>query len=184
MNEFFGVALWQGLASTIFGVAFGIPAALWIDRHINRNRQKQEQAEEVAKRREKERQLLTVIKETLNSNRDLVLEIHRTFNPGVVLSKNVDTTLLDATASVKYEVVSNLELNILIDKIRYELEQLHRTVNMYQEMSFFAVDQQIPPAVSQMRVAAIGKHITDQWMIIVNTIGDVERLIDTELNRA
>jgi hypothetical protein len=127
--HFFDFYFWQDFVSnslaTVLGIVLGIPAAFWIDRLLQK---KQETGNRI--------ELLQLMSDTLEKNHKLLIKIEEDLKPGYVFFYNVDTLLLDATSSLKYEILDNIKLNQLLDSVRYELLHLHRKVNLQIEISF------------------------------------------------
>lgn len=128
-QQFFDLSFWRNFVSdagaTLLAVVSGIPTALWIDRAL-RGRATNERRV----------QLLQLLREALEKNLALVAQMTREVEPGRVIFYNVDTSLLESSASVKYEVIGNLALNKLLDSIRYELQHLHRKVELQLEIQY------------------------------------------------
>ncbi len=58
--------------------------------------------------------------------------------PDVIIFYNVDMQLLESVSSIKYEMIEDLDLNRLLDSIRYELIHLHRKVELQLEIEYSA----------------------------------------------
>ncbi len=48
----------------------------------------------------------------------------------MIIFYNADTALLDATTAIKYEIIEYLDLNRPIGSVRYELQHLHRKIEL------------------------------------------------------
>jgi len=108
------------ILGSFLGAVFGIPAGMRVN---ERHSSKQE--------KERKRQLLGAISQAVNHNDYLVGEIWTHFfvnSPQTIPTFNVDLTVLDATAGVKYEVL-DIGLCRGIDQLRYELSHLARKVD-------------------------------------------------------
>lgn len=153
MAEFFTVDFWRSFTSetlaTFLGAIFGIPAGLWLERWRAR-----------ATLQERRRQLLVLLGEALEKNRGLVEQMQREVKPDRVIFYNVDITVFDATASLKFELISNPDLNTLLERIRYELQHLHRKVNLQLEITYstFRAMGDYPQVRAEI-IKAISAHI-------------------------
>jgi uncharacterized membrane protein len=139
---FFDFGFWQDFVSnslaTLLGALVGIPIALWLNRLLTRWQEHRKTSQEQALAHHRRNQLLQMLRETLQKNRDLILRMEQELRSKTVIFYNVDTQLLDATSSVKYEVLDDLELSHLLDSIRYDLLHLHRRVELQLEIAYSA----------------------------------------------
>ena len=71
-----------------------------------------------------------MLHDSLIKNRGLLEQIERELRPTVVIYYNVDTQILESTASIKYEIIDDLELNQQLDYIKYELLHIHRKIEL------------------------------------------------------
>jgi len=157
---FFDVSFWQnvvsGAAATLIGAGLGVLSAFWIDRRITQHRIK-----------ERRTQLLGILSETLQENRGIAQRLLGHAAPGVAIFYNFDISLLESTASLKYEVISNLTLNKELDSIRNALRLLHGKVELQLEIAYStfraigsyaqirgqlmdSIAQQVPPLIAQI----------------------------------
>ena len=124
---FFNQDFFQQLVTTFFGVAAGIPAALWIERKI------QESSE-----RAESQQLVTAIREAASKNLELanklVSEFHRNGLSHVPLYP-MDMTTLSATASRRYQLLKSVIACRRVDHAAYELVELDGKLKMLRDMS-------------------------------------------------
>ena len=121
--SFWGNFLSNALA-TLLGVFMGIPIGLWVNRML------------ISSSMEKKREdLIRVLQETVEKNLNLVNQMSREISPHFTITYNVDTTLLESTASIKYEIINNLELNRTLDTVRYELLHLYRQVDILLDLT-------------------------------------------------
>lgn len=114
------------ILGTFLGAVLGIPAGLTVNR-LWRDRAN-------AARRE---QLRTAILNAVTSNAHLVDQI-RDWTQGQdgCPSFNVDLSMFEATASLKYEVLDDFELCQAIDHLRFELSHLARKVDKLFDLEF------------------------------------------------
>ena len=181
--DFFNFGFWQNFVSnslaTVVGVVLGIPAALWINRWISNIEDQKERDRQKEIKAERCKDLLRLLRGALEKNQKLLEQMEREIRPDYVIFYNVDTQLLDATSSLKYEIIENLELNQLLDSIRYELLHLHRKVDLQLEITYSAFQAISSYEESRKRlVEAILAHIPN----IKSEIDEALRMIDAELN--
>ena len=113
--SFLNTEFWQQLITTTLGVALGIPAALWIERQIEGEKEKSERKE-----------LAQALLDSLNKNLGLVDQLARELaQDDYVPLYPVDLTILDATASRKYELLKKSDVVRAIDHARFELIHLN-----------------------------------------------------------
>ena len=116
--------------ASIVGVLVGVPIALWLDRSISSRREKQEHQRQQILEKERKKQFVQMLRDSLIKNRGLLEQIERELRPTVVIYYNVDTQILESTASIKYEIIDDLELNQQLDYIKYELLHIHRKIEL------------------------------------------------------
>jgi hypothetical protein len=160
----------EQLISSIIGAGLGVYGALKIYNFTSEKETKS-----------KESELLKLITDTLNKNKDLVLQMKSEISPQYVIFYNVDLTILDAVTSIKYQVIKDIELNRQIDNARYELEHLHRKVDLYlgtTYSTFVAIG-----GASTMRANLI-KSIQDHIEIVLQTIQlPLDTIANKKLNK-
>jgi hypothetical protein len=133
MDSFFDKALWQQLAATFFGVVAAVPAGLW----LNRLAQRREERERKAQSAERQAQLIHALHETLVVNQHY-LQAFLDDNDAVLLD-GVDLTVLEATASLKYEILGDIGLARDIDKLRASLAEIGEGIKMMVRAQYDAV---------------------------------------------
>jgi len=142
LMEFFDIIFWKDFVSntlaTLLGVAVGIPVALGIHRLVTRWRESKKVAVQRSSLAQRRSQFLQMLRESLEKNLALVKQMEREVRPESVIFYNVDTQLLEATSSIKYEITEDLDLNRRLDSIRYELLHLHRKVELQLEIEYSA----------------------------------------------
>ncbi len=140
--EFFDTAFWKDFVAnataTLLGVAVGIPVALWIDRLVSSWQESKESAKQRITLTLRRNQFLQMLREALNKNLQLVQQMEQELRPDVIIFYNVDMQLLESVSSIKYEMIEDLDLNRLLDSIRYELIHLHRKVELQLEIEYSA----------------------------------------------
>ncbi len=156
--NFFDVSFWQNFTSnslaTLLGVLLGIPIALWVNRWIENRGKKQKKSD-----------LLQLFHETLEKNKSLLEQMSRELDPKYIIFYNVDTSLLESTASLKYEIIDNSELNRRLDTLRYELQHIHRKVELQLEIAYSAL-------------MAMSNYLTIRANLISATKGHLPRIIE------
>jgi hypothetical protein len=137
--NFFDIQFWQNVVSnslaTLIGVIAGIPAAFWLDRRIHQWQESNKLAAQKASLAERRNHFLRMLTETLKKNHVLLDQMEHEV-PKYTIFYNVDTQLLDSTATLKYEIIDDLDLNQRIDLLRYELTHLHRKVELQLEIAY------------------------------------------------
>lgn len=116
--------IWGNILGTFVGAVLGIPVGCLVNslssKQINRTRRER---------------LWAAIKETVIKNISLVGELEVYVRAGSPFI-NVDLSLLDSTANLKYEVLDDIDLCREIDDLRFELEHLSRMVDLLLSLDF------------------------------------------------
>src|SRR5262245_48123906 len=111
MNGVIGVDFWRDLIVNVLGVflgaVFGLGTALWIDRR-QKAFQKQAEDAELDKRKTKIRNMI-LFSISQNGYTIDMLSQERAKNDYSGLFARFDTRVLDATASIKYEIMHDYE---------------------------------------------------------------------------
>ncbi len=114
------------ILGTALGACLGIPAGLLLDRILRKKAD--------ATRRQ---QLRAAILNAVVSNADVVATLKDWIqHTDAWLSLNVDLSIFEATASLKYEVLDDFELCQAIDHLRFELSHLARTLDQLLDLDF------------------------------------------------
>lgn len=125
MNDLFDVSFFRGVLMIVIGVvpAFLVRylATLAWDNYVIQPR-------ELKAKANRQRQVLLALKEAVEKNRGLIKDIQRYLSDGLPYF-NVDLTLLDATASLKWEVIPNADICRQADLVRFELAHAARKVD-------------------------------------------------------
>lgn len=174
MDSFFDTAFWQSFISdasaTFLGVLLGVPVALWIERWRARQATT-----------DRRLQILKLLRDTLVKNHALLQQMVAEVKPDYVIFYNVDNTVLDSTASLKYELLDDVVLNRLLEHIRYELQHLHRKVELQLEIeygSFLTTSH-----YRQMRSRLL-EAITGHLQPLSTKIDEAVQLVDGHLRHA
>ena len=85
----------------------------------------------------KRKQLRSALKESVDKNSYLIGQIRNWVSePGGTPFFNVDLTLLEATATLKYDILNDIALCREIDSLRYELTHLSRKIDVLLDLEF------------------------------------------------
>jgi hypothetical protein len=122
--DFLDKSFWQGLLVTVLGVFIGVVAALWVSRRQERKTNRQE-AIQLSQRR---LQLLEALRHTIATNRSKMQNF--VANVENVNVHNVDLAILEATSTLKYDLLDSIELCQILDNHRDGLAQLHRIMDL------------------------------------------------------
>lgn len=144
----------SSMLGTFLAVALGIPAGFILNRIL------QDRANSARRK-----QLRAAILNAVKSNADLVKEIKAwTEDKGGYPFFNVDLSLFEATASLKYEVLDDFELCQAIDHLRFELSHLARKIDKLFDLEF---DSQSRIAIS----SALGSMYNEFRPPLIESIG-------------
>lgn len=130
---FFGQEFWRGVVMiaigipTGFGVRFG---ATWLWDVCFAKPEKERE------RLEKKRKLREALKETLDRNIYLVDQIRTHIGNNTLPTFNVDLTVLDSTASLKYDILGDFDTCRIVDLARFELAHVARKLDILLSMEF------------------------------------------------
>lgn len=114
------------ILGTFLGALLGIPSGLALN-HAWKKRV------DAARRN----QLLSALKASLDKNKHLITEINKWVGQtGGTPFFNVDTTVLESTAAIKYDLLNDIDLCRKIDYLRFELIHLSRKVNILLDLEF------------------------------------------------
>jgi hypothetical protein len=138
-GDFFDLSFWQSIASnlvaTFVGAAVGVWVAFWFEHRQASKASVEESSREAKTTAEGKKQVINLLKGALEKNLGLLRQMKAEV-PTKIIYYNVDVELLEATASLKYGAVDDLDFNRQIDIIRYELVHLHRKVNLLLEFFY------------------------------------------------
>ena len=139
------------------GALLGIPAGLALnhawDKRVDASRRKQ---------------LLSALKGAVDKNGYLIGQIHEWVSKsGGTPFFNLDLTLLESTATIKYDLLADIDLCREIDYLRFELTHLSRKVDILLDLEFnpssrMAIDAPEGSMYYKLRpklVQAISSHI-------------------------
>jgi len=129
--SFFDKAFWQQFVTMVAGLVVGIPVALWINRlQVRAEKHKERELES-----ERRRTLLEALVDRISFNQAFIRDAETKFEKIVIL-ENVDLGILDATATLKYELLDDFELCKKLDDLRFHLTQVHCKLDLLLRMYF------------------------------------------------
>lgn len=113
---------------------------------------------------EKREQLLHVLKEAVNKNGGLIEQVCDEVEKNQTPTFNVDLTLLESTATIKYDLLDDMELCSELDELRYELTHLSRKIDRLFDLHLNTMVHHFdnPTALKALReglVSSIVSHI-------------------------
>ena len=127
----FWSTLFANVIASLLAVIIGVPLALYVNRRILTYTVK-----------EKRRHLLHSLTKNIKTNLNLIKQMsdrfsnYKQLNPRNAEFSNVDTLLLESTASFKYEVIDNLVLNSKLDAVHDNMKQVNRLLKLQLELAF------------------------------------------------
>lgn len=104
---------------------------------------------------ERRRQLLTALRLNIGDNRDRAAGIAEAVASQVVFT-NVDLSLLDATASLKYELLEDLDLCRRLDNLRAELRNAYTQIDQLRALDFDGTVRSLTLQIDGKGVSAYG----------------------------
>jgi hypothetical protein len=150
------------LCATLIGVALGFILARWYnERRIEKTRKEREQA------------LLKCIKATLIEASENIQQNIVKMPNNIWLSKP-DITLLESIASIKYEIIKDLELNGKVDRILFKLGNLSNLVWMLRQAMTAPQHVGSPSYISMQSIQTIIKSMCE---------GEIQPLIEDVLKK-
>jgi hypothetical protein len=172
------------MLATITGVVIGIPVALALTRH-----QQRAEANAIAKQAERQAaqrktQFLKMIQFSLAGNASFLQNVAKNLSPGAAIYPNIDMEQLEATASLKYEIIGNLRLSGQLDLVRFHLRLIRRLLDLSLEFLYSHDRFALEPAVFLKEHKGIVDRIQDQIPRALEVIGDAANMIGEELKEA
>ena len=147
---------------TFLGALAGIPAGLAINYFWTHHAD--------SLRREK---LMAALRDTVQTNLDTVQRVISAIqNPNGIVLFNADSSLLEATASLKYELIDDIALCQQIDRVRYQLGSFSKMVTTLLDLEFNATARALSFTGGQSMYAAMRSPLVDGLR------GDASTLID------
>jgi hypothetical protein len=182
---FLDKSFWQQVAALVVGIPIGFGVSMGVNHYWQKW---SVEPRENAARRQRQRTLIRVLTDNLHRNKGLVERVIEELEKSVIPTFNVDLTLLDSTAQLKFEVLENLELCQALDELRYELDHTHRQIDIWIDVAFSgsrtkSAFQTIEPAIR----AAIALRLPGDKSRIISLVtklnDESERLKTTFLQR-
>ena len=124
------------LLATLIGIVIGIPVALALAQRQQSAEQKATAKQEEERASERKRQFLNMIQLSLATNSSFLRSVADRLIPGSVIYPNLDIEQLEATSSLKYEIIDDLRLNAQLDLVRFNLRFIRRLLNLSLDLSY------------------------------------------------
>jgi len=126
-DPFFNDDFFRSLITTFFGAGLAILTAFGLWWLSGWERRKEE-----ARRRSR---LAQALGENLEANLEIAKSASE-IEDDAFLTVNIDLSLLEATRSLKYEVMGDIDLSRDIDEVGYQFSSLHRLIDVRFEMEY------------------------------------------------
>ena len=124
------------LLATAIGIVIGIPVALELARRQQAAEQTATTQREEERAADRRRQFLNMIQLSLATNSSFLRSVADRLVPGSVIYPNLDIEQLEATSSLKYEIVDDLRLNAQLDLVRFNLRFIRRLLDLSLDLSY------------------------------------------------
>ncbi len=124
------------LLATIMGVVIGVPVALELTRRQQRAEDKAIAEERERRATERSTRYLKMIQFSMLTNTSFLQNVAANLRPGSVIYPNLDIEQLEATASLKYEIIDDLRLNGQLDVVRFNLRFIRRLLDLSLDFSY------------------------------------------------
>lgn len=151
MREFFNQDFWQGVVILMVGFPPSILIA-YMTSHIWDTWRVQPTEEKTKAGRE--RQMLFALKEAAEKNIFLVTEGQKYLDAGGHPYYDLDLTLLDATASLKWDIIQSVEICKQTDLVRFELAHASRKLDQLVNLFFNPSSRAVNLTIDGMKVSA------------------------------
>jgi len=127
---FFEEIDWSTFWSAVGGIATvaGVIVAVWVAYEIHNLQLQKERQKNVADREERRESLRHALKSSIIANNVRLAEINQAIDKEVFF-RNLDLSVLDSTAALKYEVLSNFSVCLEIDGLRDDLRHIYTQVH-------------------------------------------------------
>ena len=128
-TEFFNISFWRSIVSTGFVTLLAVATAMgiyWLQGRAARK--------SVETRRKR---LAQALRSAVSKNLQVAKDLSEESLTTIILSP-MDLALLDATASLKYELITDVGLSNDIDAIRFDFATLDNMLRLRQNMEFSA----------------------------------------------
>ena len=124
------------LLATVLGVVVGIPVALELTRRQQLGEAKAESEAREATAAARRIRFLKMIQFSLLTNVSFLENVAKNLKPGAAVYPNVDMEQLEATASIKYEIIDDLGLAGRLDHVRFHLRFITRLLDLSLEFLY------------------------------------------------
>lgn len=139
LAAFFNMGFWQSFVVEITATGLGVALGVWTGLYLSHKEQERAALAEAEAQRREDLRIREVIRSSLLRNAKILGEISDFIaagGPDLKLVFNVDLTLLEATAKIKYDHLHDAALCAEIDRVRYGLEQVRDLVSTMQGVTF------------------------------------------------
>lgn len=148
-------------SATLLGVVLGIPVAL----SLNASQAREEQVKQAQRAREvrnkRARQLIKMLQFSLTTSDAFLQSVGKNLAPGRVIYANLDLEQLEATSSLKYELIEDLAVSGHLDVARYDLLFIRRLMDLHLQISFGPLRVSQDEAAVRSEQAAVVERILD-----------------------
>lgn len=134
--RFFKLDLFQLLYANVIGVLGGGYLALWGNRVVSRQQERDRRQHEADQRRHRANQALAALKETVKHNKEEVDSVVRSLNlhPAEPVFSKADPRAFDPVLSRVVQMVEDLDLIRRATTLRHELEEFNRMAEAQLEL--------------------------------------------------
>jgi hypothetical protein len=147
-----------GAVASIAGAlasAAGAVATIAIAVFVYRWQQTEQAQRESAVRAERRQQLLTAVRQNVMDNRERVAQIQAVL-PQQIVFQNLDLSILDSTASLKYEVLDDIDFCRRLDSLRAESRQAYTQLDQLRNVDFDGTLRSLTLNINDQNVSAYG----------------------------
>jgi len=169
------------LFATIMGVVIGIPVALELTRRQRRTEEKAIVEEGERRATQRMTQYLKMTQFSLSTNATFLRNVAKNLKPGHAIYSNLDIEQLEATASLKYEIVDDLMLNARLDIVRFNLRFIRRLLDLSLDFSYSHDRFALKPDVFLMEHKRIVDKVQGHIPRALETIIDAAAMIAKKL---
>ncbi len=124
---FLDQSFWKDFTSngvaTLVGAVIGIPIAFYIERRINKRSDK-----------ERKKAILEAIITALIGNSEQITRLLEALEENNLLMTTLDDSVIEATYMVRYDVISNLDLNLELDGLRSSIARVQKLMDLHDRM--------------------------------------------------
>lgn len=159
----------QNLSATLIGVFVGFMLANYANVSIARR-----------ERKRRERTFLKGLQAALKDQIPMIERIRE--DPGGAWAVPLNLTILESTASVKYEIIDDIELNRELDFLLFVMAHLSNFIQIYQQALIMPTPQgkQAPLRPSQM-LDVIEEACRDAKKVIEKALISIRKTLEPEI---